>query len=346
MRNNLAFLFIASLLLWGCSGDDSDDSKQESGNVKMNKWVYAMMKHHYLWTDDMPAEGEVNFSQNLSNFYQSIKSPKDRFSYFEANITYNGSLDMKAFFPDKNNSVLSVTDSRRVLEANGIMGASRNADSIYIVGNHIVGYLLYYSFGAKEELLPVLKKFNERGVTDIVLDWRFNGGGYVDTAIFLSSCIIPMEYRGMDAQYQVYNPTVTLERFGSPDGHDTYKFMGNGSLRGCGLDVGHAYFLVGGQTASASESTIKMVEACLPVTTIGTRTTGKGVGMYDIKDNNYPYYLVPITFRYYNSKWETVPDEGLVPDYVFETAMPNRVQDLGDTSEPLLAKALDLIGRE
>jgi len=346
-HRDLILPILMTLLLGACADNEHGTPEQESGNVRMNKWVYAMMKHHYLWTDDMPAEEEVNFNQNLSGFYESIKSPKDRFSYFESNMTYNGSLDVKASMPGR--AVGWEMDSPRYdvdKEVYGLMGASRNADSIYVVGKHVVGYLLYYGFGAKEELLPTLRKFKERGVTDIVLDFRFNGGGYVDTAIFLSSCIIPEEFRGTDAQYQVYNPTVTLERFGRPDGHDTNKYMKSGSLQGCGLEVKHAYFLVGGGTASASESTIMMVDAHLPVTTIGARTTGKGVGMYDIKDNNYPFYLVPITFRYYNSQWETVPDEGIKPDYEFETAMPHRVQDLGQTSEPLLEKALELIGNE
>ncbi len=81
----------------------------------------------------------------------------------------------------------------------------------------------------------------------------------------------------------------------------------------------------------------------MEVITIGEQTTGKGVGMETFSNKYNKYQLVPITFQYYNAVGETVPIEGLVPDYIVEGALDIDRDYIGDTSEPLLKTALDLI---
>lgn len=355
MRNASLYLLTFCLALSGCGKDEDlvDASENWSSNEKLNHWVYAQMKHHYFWTEDIPEESELDFKLNLTQFYASIKSSHDRFSYFEANIGYNGSIDDIASLSEGGGLT---TPSPQGLDTNYVyeyadafpdLNYSSIIDTVYVVGAHVVGYMYYRHFEDKEELLPVLRKFKSRGVTDVVIDLRMNGGGLVDTAVFLSSCLIPEEWRGTDAEYLVYNPTVTMETYGTPDGHGTYRYFSTEGLRNCDLNIAHAYFIVGPNTASASESTIFMVKAYTPTTLIGTTTVGKGVGMYTIRDKNYPYQLVPITFKYYNALWESVPDDGIIPDYVLEEEMSSwRMKDIGTTDEPLLAKVLGLIASD
>lgn len=352
MRIRSIFLIFATLLTLSCSNDDNDGKEDElTPNEKINNWVYSQMKHHYLWAEDIPSKGDLNFSQDISNFYRSIKSDKDRFSYYENNLNYNGSLDVKkyAMWQDWRNfswNYSPVFCQDDMFPRHKIPKASSMQYSIMHVGTKVVGYILYYGFRESNELAPALQEFKENNVTHIILDLRYNGGGQLNTAIFLSSCIIPDEMRGTDAQYLVYNKQVTLEKYGIPDGHETYRYLTTDQMRQCDLNIKHAYFLVSGSTASASESTIGMVKPYTPTTIIGQKTTGKGVGMYDLSDNNYPYTLVPITFRYYNAKWETVPDEGITPDVEMEKVYPDRSENLGKPDEPLLEKALELIAAE
>lgn len=322
MNKTTYFLLVvlSIVCLMGCSQDNIEELESSNSNIANNKWVYAQMKHHYLWSDDMPKEEDVDFEQNMDIFYQSIKSPRDRFSYYEGNPNYH---------PAKIPNIFG--------------GKDVMLDSIYNYGSHKIGYVVYRSYGDAEDILPVLRKFNKENITDLVLDLRYNGGGSLSTAIFISSCIVPEGTRGTDAQYLVYNATVTKEMFGSSDGHTTYKFYNTENLHGADLKLQSVYYLTGSSTASASEATILMTRSHIPTTLIGGRTVGKGVGMYSITSEEYPFTLVPITFRYYDANMNTIPDEGLEPDIEIEDVYPKRQQDIGEITEPLLKKAIECI---
>ncbi len=58
-------------------------------------------------------------------------------------------------------------------------------------GTQKVGYLMYNSFLSQfdEELNGAFADFRAQGVTNLVLDLRYNGGGSVNTAIILGSLI-------------------------------------------------------------------------------------------------------------------------------------------------------------
>ena len=81
----------------------------------------------------------------------------------------------------------------------------------------------------------------------------------------------------------------------------------------------------------------------MDVITIGERTTGKGVGMETFSNKNCKYKLVPITFQYYNANNETVPTEGLLPDYYVEGALDVDIETIGMMSEPLLHETIRII---
>ena len=81
----------------------------------------------------------------------------------------------------------------------------------------------------------------------------------------------------------------------------------------------------------------------MDVVLIGEQTYGKGVGSWTIRDNKYRYQLQPITMRYYNALMETTPDDGIEVDYIVTDGYSTSKKELGDRSEPLLAKALDII---
>ena len=72
------------------------------------------------------------------------------------------------------------------LELNPVLKAQ-----VETVSGHKVGYLFYTRFngGYDQELLDELKKFKQEGITDLVLDLRYNLGGHVVSANLLSTCI-------------------------------------------------------------------------------------------------------------------------------------------------------------
>lgn len=88
----LALSYIITLIS-GCSSEELVSPEEQpiiSENVylEQNKWIYAQMNQNYLWRDDLPDSAACNYDQNPKEFFQSILSNKDRFSYLTTNESY------------------------------------------------------------------------------------------------------------------------------------------------------------------------------------------------------------------------------------------------------------------
>ena len=68
-------------------------------------------------------------------------------------------------------------------------------DSVYEFNGKKVGYLAYTGFDLKSinPLIEIGKKFKAEGIEELVLDLRYNGGGYVITENVLASMFAPQE---------------------------------------------------------------------------------------------------------------------------------------------------------
>ena len=66
-------------------------------------------------------------------------------------------------------------------------------DSVIIKGAHKIGYLCYadYTMDSEPRLLEIFSKFKTQGVTDVVFDLRYNGGGTACTSRLLCSILGP-----------------------------------------------------------------------------------------------------------------------------------------------------------
>ena len=226
---------------------------------------------------------------------------------------------------------------------------------------HKIGYLCYESFNAAydDDLLEAIIDLKSQGITDLVLDLRYNGGGYVISSMMLSSCIAGDKCDKQKFIYTRYNKSrmadvekterETGEMYDEEAGYFyteySYPIYYGVDLSSYSLDLNHLYVLTTGSTASSSELLISSLRGIdVPVTVIGEATNGKNVGM-EIKRfdaGNYSYELVPITFQYYNAKLETIPEDGMSVDYPVND-WNNGFVDFGEKEEPMLAKALELI---
>ena len=65
--------------------------------------------------------------------------------------------------------------------------------SVIVKGAHKIGYFCYtdYINTSEKDLYAVFSDFKNKGVTDVVLDLRYNGGGHSQTAQRLSSVLAP-----------------------------------------------------------------------------------------------------------------------------------------------------------
>lgn len=77
----LLFLFIPVIIfLSSCSNDDEPISEHFSS---VTEWMYGEMDYYYFWTDEMTKT--PNYSLEPAEFYRSLLSPKDRFSFYSEN---------------------------------------------------------------------------------------------------------------------------------------------------------------------------------------------------------------------------------------------------------------------
>ena len=224
-------------------------------------------------------------------------------------------------------------------------------DTIYKIEGKKIGYLCYLEYDDTKDLEPSLKKFYENKIDELILDLRYNPGGYVSTCKYLCNSIVSTQGYGKIFQQCSYNDRLSQKRLketGNEMSVEYYEEPTNGEAQVFtsqvyGLNLCHIYVLTSKNTASASEATVVCLRPFTNSTLIGEVTCGKGVGSYTIVDNHHRLKLQPITMRYYNALMETTSDSGLIPDIEIAGGYETVKKELGDINEPLLAKALQCI---
>jgi len=232
-------------------------------------------------------------------------------------------------------------------------------------GGNQVGYLLYtsYTLTSISKLKSEFDKFKAKGITDLVLDLRYNGGGYVTTAQALSSLIAPstaLTNKSVLLQciwnntYEAYwksknNDDKLNVRFTDAVSYtDTYNKAQSVTLSGANLNLNRLYVLVGSGTASASEATITGLKPYMSsVVLIGDQTYGKSYAgiIYDGSDygtaiNDWKLYAM--VYRYADENGSSPALNGFTPNYSRSDDQFDGYQ-LGDKGETLFATALNLI---
>ena len=234
-------------------------------------------------------------------------------------------------------------------------------------GGKIVGYIVFNSFtspsNAETNLNAAFTSFANANVTDLVVDLRYNGGGYVETAQYLDNLIVPAAKSGSLMFNTYYNDilsknkevllknqwrkdpnTGTYYNYG-PDYID-YSTAGNvANFQKLGtLNVNRVFFIITGHTASASELTINNLRPAMDVQFIGETSYGKPVGFFDININKYTVYNPE--FYTLNSANQGGYYDGFTPgttDYPGIKDYDDLTKDFGDPTEGLLAHALNYV---
>ncbi|MFK8302094.1 S41 family peptidase [Capnocytophaga stomatis] len=224
-------------------------------------------------------------------------------------------------------------------------------------GTHKIGYLMYNGFVANfdKQLNEAFGEFKSQGITDFVLDLRYNGGGRVSSATYLAS-MITGQFNGQIFAKERWNsklqPIVEKER-GGVDNFFTNEMTTDNKEKIAinSLNLSKIYILTSGRTASASELVINGLRAYIDVVQIGDVTVGKNQGsitIYDWIDNNrnknpkHKWAMQPLVLKIENAKGEGDYTSGLRPTFQMEEDLTN-YGVLGDEKEPLLAKAIQSI---
>lgn len=177
-----------------------------------------------------------------------------------------------------------------------------------------IGYMASESFdsSAQEVLEYQIQQFIDAGITELILDLRFNVGGEVQQSRYLSSSIVGREYDDKIFFKAEFN-----------DGkREEWKFLSGPSEsdhlgKAPSMNLKRLWVIMSENTASASELVIGGLKGVdFPVHLIGSQSEGKNVGMVVTQEvyNGRRFEFAPITYRGLNAKDEYGPKDGFYPD--------------------------------
>jgi carboxyl-terminal processing protease len=167
----------------------------------------------------------------------------------------------------------------------------------------ITGHMVFDAFIAPSEgeLATAFAYFAANGVQDLILDLRYNGGGYLYIAQELASYITGNANHGSDFVRLTYN---SLHQ----DQNVTFPLLTTLSP----LSLSRIVVITTRGTASASEAVMNGLKPYMNVISIGDTTNGKPVGMNG-GDIGKKYFIAPITFKYVNKNGEGDFFDGIPP---------------------------------
>ncbi|REE81772.1 peptidase S41-like protein [Lutibacter oceani] len=220
-----------------------------------------------------------------------------------------------------------------------------------------IGYIMFNGFdaGFEDELSNAFAQIKADGATELILDLRYNLGGYGYIAGDIAS-LITGQFKNQVISKEKWN--TELQNWfeeNHPDWVETYftdKFYKTGDAI-TGMNLNKLYVITTGSTASASELLISGLDAYIDVSTIGTTTSGKYTGSITIYDSdnfsksgdnlntNHTWAMQPIVLQYTNNNGDTV--KGGIEPTVEEVEYISEFTELGTVDEPLLASAISYI---
>jgi C-terminal processing protease CtpA/Prc len=293
---------------------------------------------------------KVNDQQLTVSNYQTLLFNTDTYKLSFASLT-NGSFVL-------NNKTVNMTAIE--LQEDPI-----NKDTVFVYSNQKIGYLVYNGFNADfdVQLNDVFRKFMDANIDQFVLDLRYNGGGSVQSSIYLASMIYGTDITKVftKAQYNFGLQSYFVEKYGSEYLNSNFEntIAGTSSNAAATINSLHLkkiYIIVSDETASASELLINGLKPYMDVRVVGINTVGKYTASMTVKDwdvngvvsTKHTYAMQPIVAKYANSLGVTDFVDGLTPNIVatefsktgITSAELTGILPFGDRNEKLLSYVL------
>lgn len=258
-------------------------------------------------------------------------------------------LQLAAFNSDQT----ALVDSARVgVQSSFVPQKSVYATNVFERNGKKTGYLAYFLCADKDDgiLLQSMQKLKKEGVSECILDLRYNPGGSVAAVTKLAAMLVTsfnpqsvfITYRG-----NRHGGTVK-QRF-----EDAIAFSGNGSgknmndLQARNLALSRIFILTSPVTASAAELLAHNLALYNTVIRIGETTLGKDEAAFPVEDKRSPkqvdWLIMPIVYKIADGLGRGDYATGLVPDHeVIETErLP--LSPIGVPGDWPVNKALELI---
>ncbi len=211
------------------------------------------------------------------------------------------------------------------------------------VGNKKIGYLVYTQFlsAYNTAIRNVFAEFKNKGINELVLDFRYNGGGYISASDIISSLVVKNLKPGTLMSRQEWNTAITkqqTDKYGK-NAFDTNWLNEPNNLG----NLNRVYFLTSKSTASASELVINNVKPFMDVILVGDNTYGKNVGSITLSDDQkrWKWGMQPIVLKTVNAdlKSDYGTKDGFTPTIkVADNVIPYK--PFGSKDETLLGAAI------
>ncbi|MBT2161057.1 S41 family peptidase [Zobellia barbeyronii] len=222
-----------------------------------------------------------------------------------------------------------------------------------------IGYLMYNSFLAAydDQLNTVFGEFKAENIDELILDFRYNGGGRVTSAIQMASAVYGTETDQLFLRARYNNKKMAI--LAGDDNFTDKTFDSKIDLNT--LNLKKVYIIATDRTASSSELVMNGLAPYVDVVHIGEVTVGKsefsntfvddpdpstgyfytGNNDSNINPNN-QWGIQPLLGKNENADGFSDYENGLIPDYEIPEDIEN-LGMLGDVDEPLLALTLSVI---
>jgi C-terminal processing protease CtpA/Prc len=217
-------------------------------------------------------------------------------------------------------------------------------------GTHKIGYLVYNGFYASydSQLNAAFGDLASQGITDLVLDLRYNSGGSINSATKLASMITGQFTGDLFAKQQWNAKAQAFYESNNPSALEN-RFVGGLNS----LHLNKVYILTTNGTASASELVINCLKPYINVVQIGDVTLGKNVGSITLYDSptfvsksdinpSHKYAMQPIVLKIVNKDGFGDYTTGIVPTTLLPEQL-NNLGVLGQGDELLLSAAITQI---
>ena len=214
-----------------------------------------------------------------------------------------------------------------------------------------VGYMQFNSFNvtAQDALIDAFELFDNQGVSELVMDLRYNGGGRLALASQIAYMVAGPQSQGDVFETLLYNgkfePDNTIEFYDREIDYDEGVFL-NAILPSTSLS--RVFILSTENTCSASESVINGLRGIgVEVVLIGDTTCGKPFGFLPTDNCGTTYFT--IQFQSVNAQGFGEFQDGFIPTQnpIFGEQVQGCVVNddfslpLGNQNEALFATALD-----
>ncbi len=227
-------------------------------------------------------------------------------------------------------------------------------DSVYTIQGKKIGYLVYNQFipgpnntqtaAYDQQLRSVFGKFKAQGISELVLDLRYNPGGYVSSSTVLGSLIGKGVSSSKLFYKKQYNASLTpvIEADDKKRNTDSFSGFFYDEANNVGGSLQRVYVLTTSGSASASELIINGLRPFMEVVTIGTTTYGKNVGSRTIEDETgrIKWGIQPIITKTFNALNQSDYSTGFVPKVEVKEFTNVAWKPLGDISDALLNEAV------